>query len=208
MQKHHEIAIELAPLVTLFNELSEPKMALYCKALETYDIAVIRVAVGKVQKKWDRVSFPPPGVIVQECEKQGVGAKKILHIDNPWEKRDRENLEAANNYFFGWRTTSTIFAQAVTEGWDYLLMKYVKAVASLQAQILNPPPYGKIAVEWHRMEPQPAPGLNMDKWRKDFLSEQVRDARNRGSIEVALPTGKIHEWQTVAMLEGMKKKAA
>lgn len=205
-QKHQEIALALEPLVTLFNELNEKKMALYAEALEKFDIATIKKSVLKVRDKWDRVSFPPPGVIVQECERiDEKPGHRSIHEPMQWEDRDQRIRASANEYWINFTRVSSTYAEATADSWDRWLSDYVKEVAHVQAQLIYTA--SNLAIRWTLIQPGALKGDEIWKFQKDFIKEQKRIAAT-GSIDVAIPTGKIDEWRRMGSIIASRRGMA
>lgn len=200
-QKDFEILIELNPLETLFTQLSDEKKALYVEDLRPFSIAVIRDAVKKVRSKWDRVSFPPPGALVTECNVIAGkgGATGIAQSDGsaPWEKREKDIATATAEYVTRFMSISQIAAEARAGNYDDFLYHYVRGVAHVQAQLLHPRPDNRFCVSWHYIEPSDGDRAEKEKWRWQFTRDCFEIAK-RGIIDVAIPTGKIEQWRDIA----------
>lgn len=198
--------IELKPLETLFSKISDEKIPIYCKQLKQFDISVIRLAVDRVCGKWDRLSFPPPGVIVTECSAvAGKGARGAMTQDGtmPHEKRQHDISTLVSDYIQRFKTNSSILTECKANETDDSLMRYVREVACIQAQIINRHPDGRIALSWCLLEPEEKPE-NIEKWRWQFLRDCSDQAR-KGVIDVSIPTGKLREWSTLARLNAEYK---
>jgi len=118
---------------------------------------------------------------------------------NPWEINEKRRYAILTDYLEKSSHTSTIFGDAFREGWAYDLMKYVKAVADIQAQKIA----GIKNIGWDGMVIFPL-GVSKDDARV-FLDEQYRIA-SEGEIKVSIPTGLIRHWK--GMAEFRKPKAA
>lgn len=192
-QKDTEILIELRPLETLFSSLSDEKATEYCKHLQAFAIGVIRQAVDKAAKKWDRVSFPPVGFLVERCEEVTGGPRGIMSGEvYPWLKRDADIARSVSEYVANFFRISTIARDAEAAGFEHYLRAYLRAAAYVQAQIIHKKPNGVI-VDWKTIEPENIGG-EAAKWRSGWLKDAKHFAA-KGSIDVAIPTNKIEEWK-------------
>jgi hypothetical protein len=202
-QKNTEIMNAFKPLETLWTPLTDEKYAIYCKHLQDYDIAVIQQAVELVAKKWDRLSFPPVGVIVAQCDALKTPAKTagawVFDGLNPWEKLDKDIKRMVDEYLAQFMH-NTIADEARAGGWDHYLRKYVMIVAGAQAQLICKTPWGFSYS--HEIIPEGLSAADTDTWLYGFTQDTKRQAAT-GFIEVAIPTGKILEWRQRADREFM-----
>jgi hypothetical protein len=113
-------------------------------------------------------------------------------IPNPWEEREKNRAEAVSQYVSSFMSRSMLYSQAKSEGWDIALMRYVRAVASTQAQILYPGNSGTGYDAQVIFDKRPT---KEQVYR--FLSDQRLQA-NMGFIDVGIPTGMVEAWKADA----------
>lgn len=124
--------------------------------------------------------------------------ENIVKIPNIWEVRDAERLSLLSDYIASYKNHAQLYRQAVAEKWDRYLIKYVSAVADIQAQAIA----GVKNIGWDGVAIFPL-GVNKNKAHA-FLQEQYRIA-DSGMIDVAIPTGLITHWKEFSDFVNLRK---
>lgn len=202
-QKDFEILTTLKPLETLWSPLGEEKAVEYCKHLQKFGIDVLRKAVDRVAGKWDRMSFPPVGVIVEAANfVSGTGTPGTIAPGGafPWVKREADRKALVTEYLEKYMRDSATAAQAREEKWDHHLRHYVAQVASVQAQLIHATPDRSFGLSWYIVAPDGLNSQEIEKFQYGFRKDMQRQA-DTGTIDVAIPLNKIEQWQQAAYRE-------
>lgn len=117
--------------------------------------------------------------------------KQIQQEEYPWEVRKRKSKRLVGEYMQRFYT-SPIYVEAQVGGYDLNLVRYVHAVADVQAQMIvaDDKPFG-----WDGVA---ICGFNniSDKDFYRFMCRQKTQADN-GFIDVAIPTARINDFKTM-----------
>lgn len=111
--------------------------------------------------------------------------------ENPWKVKERQYRKLIEDYIAGFRY-SNIWLEALTEGWDLDLWRYVHSIASVQSAMIT-----GSSVGWSGGDIFGYAIAITDIEKKIFLDNQNRQAQT-GTINVAIPTGKISNWKKYA----------
>jgi hypothetical protein len=123
----------------------------------------------------------------------------IVIIDNPpqpnsWQITDAKREDAVAEYMKNFMEASTIYRQAIEDGWSSDLYRYIHGVAMVQAQMIYPQT-GQEGISWSSVD---ILGFKFtDEDRKSFFAEQKRIA-DRGNIDVGLPTSRLEHFKQIA----------
>lgn len=124
----------------------------------------------------------------------------IVKQPNSWELLDKQHEKMVSDYMARYRETSTVWLQAVKEGWDLPLWRHVYAVADVQAQLIldmkNLGWNGWDIFATHKITPE---------MKKAFFGEMRWQAAT-GEIDVGVPTDVIEYCKRFTDL--IRKRAA
>lgn len=135
-------------------------------------------------------------------KKESTALSTVVIQPNPWEVRAATKKHLLDEYLKRFKTISTIWAEAVREGWDLSLLNFVRSVADVQAQMI----VGERNIGWNGVNIFGA-GKHMDEKEIHRFLESQKDQSNTGQIDVSIPTGRIVEWKReFQWLQEFKKK--
>lgn len=107
----------------------------------------------------------------------------------PWVLRKHNRDKMVDDYFLKFKQTN-IWFYSVRDGYSLLLEMFVRAVASVQAQIIIPE---KSGIGWSNFCITDS-GEVTKKMFKSFKMDQDRHVES-GHIDVAIPTGRLNAWK-------------
>lgn len=107
----------------------------------------------------------------------------------PWVLREKRVKQLVSDYMGNFINSSVTYARARSGGYSLPLANYVHAVAKIQAQIIAGDKVGwDKAIIFGINYPLP------DEEKHQFFERQKQQAE-MGFIDVAIPTGRIAEWE-------------
>lgn len=104
------------------------RMPFFEKELSKFPESVLEQACSEVARKWDKRSFPPISVILQECRDQSVLSRKTTIVGGDFVERIESAMERARQkakQFTVQFEFSNIGKGAKEEGWWSFLEQYV-----------------------------------------------------------------------------------
>lgn len=200
----------LTPLEVLYGALTAPKKTLYHDAIKGYSDEELKRVFAHLRDSFPYQRFPSIADIhtarkstAAQSGGAGKGADTLARHESAQDKRNQAIRNLSNEYAINFTKVSQTAEEANAEGWDWELIKYVHAVAHVQAQFIHPSPAGHYAIDWDKIQPEGLDEPEAKKWRASFFAECRRVART-GMIDVAIPTAKITLWKAM----GANKKCA
>lgn len=160
--------------------------------LARYPEPVLKKAIEHARQTNKR--RPTLAHIVEACEKVKSPPERGSNpsVKQPWDERDEKRNQLVIDYVSNYIAVSQLWFEAKREGWDADLMRYITAVAWVQAQMIIP---GGRGIGWSGniiFSHTPK-----DQEIRQFMDDQKRQAET-GVVSVAIPTGKITEWKEAA----------
>ena len=108
---------------------------------------------------------------------------------NSWNQRMDQRRDMVNKYLERFKHTN-IWLDAVREGYDLYLERFVREVANVQAQMIIPEQSG---VGWGNIAIHDSGQVDPSEINS-FMRDQQRQAQ-MGFIDVGVPTGRIQNWK-------------
>lgn len=116
-----------------------------------------------------------------------------------WKLRNDKRGRLIDEYIKNFIAASSIWSEAMRDGWDMELRDYLYCVANVQAQFI----VGEQNIGYSSMGIWGAGNKIQDNEVSQFLHGQKRQAQT-GFIDVAIPTGRIADWKS--MIEWRRKQ--
>ncbi|MFO0847824.1 MAG: hypothetical protein U0871_04575 [Gemmataceae bacterium] len=158
----------------------------YVEALQPFDRPTLERAFARVRDTHTTGFWPSPGRFRQAALALLPPAPDTDGV------RRRAAAARAEAYTAHYLRTSRLYREAEKDGWAGDLLAYVRAAASVQAQVIE----GTNGIGWDSVLLDP--GSDADP--KAQLAAFVGDCRRRGltEVQVTVPRGRIAAWRTSA----------
>lgn len=201
------------PLHGLFGAtINEHLLDAYVEELGNYSEQTLDLAIKHIRRESKRTPtlaniIDAVYTVLNKQRRANAGSNSGKPFVNEIREKQRELV---SEYCKKFKNYSTIYAEARRENWDLDLMKYVEAIADVQAQFIERNANGHIG--WNGFVIFGAGNIITDEMKHVFF-DGCKAQAERGSIEVGIPTGMIAHWKGMAsyrerMAEQLERRAA
>lgn len=195
--------ILLNPLASLFGTLPEAKRKDYHDSFSDVTDTDLRETFLHLRDNFSHKRYPMIADIngalrcVRQKNKQQPAGGAAAGGKHPWLQRIEEQNASLKSYLKDFEET-TVYHQARASGYEGDLLRYVRAAASVQIQMILPRMDGMVRLNAYDLgwETQESDALRKEK--NAFWTEQRAQAKT-GRISVTVPAEKIAEWHQNAL---------
>lgn len=194
----------LTPLSELYGELAPEQEAHYLEALKSATDTELKETFIYLRDNYDYAKFPKiPDVqkarkIVAAPRAGAMISRDFTQRKQPWDLRQERHDAAVKAYAESF-CSSALYAQGSREGWCWPLEDYVKAVASVQMNLIiaqgEKHNWGYDSVKIFGISSSNHP---VRKHREAEFWRTCKEQAATGRIEVTVPSYRIDDWRREA----------